>query len=126
MSADVDIAADKDLWGKTVSDLQDDIEISDNAITGTLAYIADYSSAFGGELASGNYLALHFDAPETATITVKLANEVTLDDDRIVVLRIADKDTQTITATATLPDGQSVTEVYTLSGLTCEAAGGGG
>lgn len=123
LSADVDIAADKDLWGKVTSDLQSEIEIADGAISGTLNYIADYSSAFGGELASGNYLALHFTATEGATITVKLTNEVTLDDDGIIVLRIADKDEQTITATATMPNGNVATVTYDLSGLTLESEG---
>lgn len=124
MSADVDIAADKDLWGKVPSDLQSGIEIADGAITGTLNYIADYSSAFGGELASGNYLALHFEATEGAAIKVKLTNEVTLDEDGIIVLRIADKDEQTITATATMPNGSVATVTYSLTGLTLESEGG--
>lgn len=122
MSADVDIAADENLWGKVPSDLQSDIEITDDAISGTLNYIADYSSAFGGELASGNYLALHFEATEGATIKVKLTDEVTLDEDGIIVLRIADKDAQTITATATMPNGTVATKVYSLTGLTCASA----
>lgn len=125
MSADVDIAADKSLFGKYTSDLQENIVITDDAISGTLKYVADYSSAFGGDLASGNYLALHFDAPETATVKVKLTDEVTLDEDRIIILRIADKDTQTITATLTMPDEQTVTKVYSLTGLTCTSGGGG-
>lgn len=118
MSADVDIAADKDLFGKVISDLQSDIEITDDAISGTLKYIDDYSSAFGGDLASGNFIALHFDAPEQATVKVKLTDEVTLDEDRIIILRIADKDTQTIKATLTLGE-QVVTKTYSLTGLTC-------
>ena len=118
LSADVDIAADKDLFGKVISDLQSDIVISDDAISGTLKYIDDYSSAFSGDLASGNYIALHFDAPEQATVKVKLTDEVTLDEDRIIILRIADKDTQTIKATLTLGE-QVVTKTYSLTGLTC-------
>ena len=118
LSADVDIAADKDLFGKVISDLQSDIVISDDAISGTLKYIDDYSSAFSGDLASGNYIALHFDAPEQATVKVKLTDEVTLDEDRIIILRIADKDTQTIKATLTLGE-QVVTKTYSLASLTC-------
>ncbi len=112
-----------DLFGKHANDLQQDIIInSDNEITGTLKYIDDYSSAFSGDEASGNYIVLKFRSDPEAEITVTITNPVTLDDDRIFVGRIADKDSQTITVVAS-KDGESVTEVYTLDGLTCEAAG---
>jgi hypothetical protein len=121
LSADLNIAADQDLYGKTVSDLQSNVKISGNDISGTLNYIDDYSSAFSGELASGNYLALHIDAPAAATVKVKLTEESTLDDDRIIVLRIADKNIQEIKVTCILGD-KTVTRTYTLSGLTCKSA----
>lgn len=121
MSVDVDIAADEDLFGKTVSDLQSGVSIDGNEISGTLKYVADYSSAFSGEEASGNYIALHFSVPEVddATISVKVTNPVTLDDDGIAVLRIRDKSTQTITVVASKSGYESVTKVYSLTGLTC-------
>ena len=121
MSIDADIDAGEDLFGKTVSDLQSGVSIDGNAISGTLKYVADYSSAFSGDEASGNYIALHFSVPEVddATITVKVTNPVTLDDDGIAVLRIRDKSTQTITVVASKPGFESVTKVYSLTGLTC-------
>lgn len=121
LSVDADIDAAKDLFGKTVSDLQSDIEIDGNAITGTLNYIADYSSAFGGDLAHGNYIALHAEVPDVddVTITVTITNPSVLDDDGIIVCRIADKDSQTITVVASKPGFKSVTKVFDLSGLTC-------
>ena len=109
-----------------MSDLQEDIEIEGTAITGTLKYVTGYTGFSGDESEqSGNYLALHFDAPEAATIKVKLNIEATLDTDRICIFRVADKDEQVIEATLTMPDGQTVHKVYDLSGLTCETAGGG-
>ena len=104
-----------------IADLQSDIEISeDGAITGTLLYVDDYTGYSGDvEEQSGNYLALHFDGPDDATIKVKLNIEATLDEDRICIFRVADKDTQVIEATLTMPDGQTVKKVYDLSGLTC-------
>lgn len=59
---------------------------------------------------------------EGATITVKITNPVTLDADGILIGRIADKDTQTVTITASKEGYQSTTKVLTLTGLTCESA----
>lgn len=113
------------LWGKTASDLQDDIIIAGNAIAGTLKYVEDYSSAFPAGLDSGNYLALKFESDEDAEIEVEIINgtsgPVTLDDDGIWVGRIADKDSQTIKVVAR-KDEQSVTKTYTLNELECETA----
>jgi hypothetical protein len=122
LTVDVDIASDTDLFGKTVSDLQSDIVIGSDEITGTLNYIDDYSSAFSGELSSGNFIAIHASVPdvEDVTITVKVTNPVTLDDDGIAVLRIADKSSQTITVVASKEGYTSVQKVFGLSGLTCE------
>ena len=112
-----------DLFGKDASDLQENIEVGTNAITGTLKYVADYSSAFGGDLSSGNYIALHMEVPNTTgvTITAKITNPVTLDADGDFVGRIADKSTQTITVVASKEGYADVTKVYSLTGLTCES-----
>lgn len=116
-----------DLFGKTADDLQENIVIgSDLAITGTLKYVDDYSSAFGTGEDSGNYIAIKFESDEDAIITAEVVNgihgPVTLDEDGILVARIADKSSQTIKIVAS-KDGKSVTKIYTLDGLTCEAAG---
>ena len=128
LTVDTEIAADKDLLGKVISDLQSDIVIGTSAITGTLKYVADYSG-FNGEgdpLSSGNYIALHITVPdvEDATITVTVTNPVVLDEDGIVILRIADKSTQTITVVASKQGYESVTKVFSLTGLTCQVAQG--
>ena len=104
-----------------VSDLQDDIEISGTSITGTLKYIADYSSAVSGEEARGNYIALHFDSDvDDVVLTVEVVGgfhgPVTLDADRISVLRIANTE-QKIKITATA-GGESYSKIYDLTGLT--------
>lgn len=116
-----------DLFGKTAEDLQENIVIgSDLAITGTLKYVDDYSSAFGTGEDSGNYIAIKFESDEDAIITAEVVNgvhgPVTLDEDGILVARIADKSTQTIKVVAS-KDGKSVTKIYTLDGLTCNPAG---
>lgn len=113
-------ADNADLFGKEASDLQSGIVVSGSAITGTLKYVADYSSAFGGDLASGNYIALHCEVPgvDDATITVTVTNPVVLDTDGNIVCRIADKSTQTITVVAAKSGFKSVTKVFSLKGLT--------
>lgn len=113
-----------DLFGKTASDLQSNIVVGRNAITGTLKYIGDYSSAFGGDLSSGNYIALHAEVSgvEDATITVTVTNPVELDEDGNMVLRIADKSSQTITIVASKEGFDSVTKEFTLTGLICESS----
>ena len=117
-------ADEPDLWGKNPSDLQTSIVVGDDAITGTLKYVDDYSSAWSGELASGNYIALHAEVPDGEEldgfkITVKVTNAVDLDEDGNMVLRIADKDEQTIALTASADGYESVVKEDDLAGLTC-------
>ena len=109
------------MFGKTVSDLQSDIVVGNNAITGTLKYIADYSSAgYTGDEASGNYLVIHCAADDADSITVEVVGGVhgerTLDVDGIVICRIANND-QKIRVKA-YKDGQVANvQTYNLSGL---------
>ena len=125
VSVDANVSDDVDLFGKSASDLQSDIVIGTSAITGTLKYVDDYSSAFGSGRDSGNFICLHFDTGSVtgATITVEIINgtsgPVTLDSDRIWVGRIADKSTQTIKVVASKEGYETVTKTYSLTGLTC-------
>lgn len=121
MSVDSDVPDSVDLWGKKASDLQSDVEIRGNKISGILNYIADYSSAFPAGLDSGNYICLHFAAndPE-AEIEVTITDPVTLDEDGIFVGRIADKDSQTITVVVSKEGMTSVTKTFSLTDLICE------
>ena len=124
MSVDANVPDSVDLWGKKASDLQTGISISNsNDISGTLKYIDNYSSAFGPGEDSGNYICLHFAADvRNANITVTITNPSTLDEDGIFVGRIADKSTQTITVVASKTGYTSVTKVFTLSNLVCNAS----
>ena len=120
LSVDANVSDSVDLFGKVASDLQTGITITGDDITGTLKYISDYSSAFGPGEDDGNYICLHFAANLSgATITATIANPVTLDEDGILVGRIRDKDSQTITVVASKPGYASATRVFDLSGLTC-------
>lgn len=126
MSVDVDINPSEDLFGKVVSDLQKNIDIGTKGITGTLHYIDDYSAAFSGDEASGNYLALHCEVPDEddVTITVEVVNgfhgPVTLDPDGLIVLRIADKSSQKVKVVASKEGYESVTKILSLHRLVCE------
>ena len=112
------------LFGKTVNELQSDIVIDDDQITGTLHYVEDYLD-FSSEPSqqSGNYLALKFTAPEDATTTVEVVGgtkgPVTLDEDMNIVLLIADEETQSVKVTVTKGDDVSI-KTYGLTGLTLE------
>ena len=113
------------LFGKTVNELQSDVVISDDEVTGTLKYVdgyVDFSSNVSEQ--SGNYLALKIEAePAEAETVVELVGgtkgPVTLDDDMNIVLLIKNKDTQSIKVTVN--DGKdSATKTYGLTGLTLE------
>ena len=123
MTVDTDISASEDLFGKVISDLQDGINVGQGVITGHLNYVSGYTE-FSDDVAlqSGNYLALHASVPgvNDATIVVTLDDSVTLDSDGRIVLRIADKDSQTITVVASKDGYDSVTKVFSLSSLTVD------
>lgn len=113
------------LFGKTVNELQSDVVVSDDEVTGTLKYVdgyVDFSSSVSEQ--SGNYLTLKIEAePAEAETVVELVGgtkgPVTLDDDMNIVLLIKNKDTQSIKVTTT-HNKESITKTYGLSGLTLE------
>ena len=130
MSLSSDIPVDENLLGKVVGDLQDDIEITGDKITGTLLWVDDYTG-FSGDATeqSGNYLVTKCTAQEGDTITVRLTagrvtRPITLGDDGILIARITDKDAQKLIYTATAADGSIETREFDLSGLTLESSGG--
>ena len=113
------------LFGKAVNELQSDMVVADDEVTGTLKYVngyVDFSSNVSEQ--SGNYLALKIEAePAEAETVVELVGgtkgPVALDDDMNIVLLIKNKDTQSIKVTTT-HNGESITKIYGLSGLTLE------
>lgn len=82
------------MFGKSVTDLQTNVVVGTNAITGTLKYVADYSSAgYTGDEESGNFLVFHSESTDADSITIEVVGgvhgEQTLDDDGIAICRIA-------------------------------------
>lgn len=97
LTTDVVIAADEDLFGKVVSDLQNNIEIKDDEITGTLKYVTGYTGFSSDEkLQSGHYLAIHNESNDEEPIFVELIGGISgptqLDSDGIIILYIANKE----------------------------------
>lgn len=94
---DVEIGVSEDLLGKVVSDLQENIEISEGKITGTLKHVTGYTGfSSDPELQEGNYLAIHNISNLEDPIVVELiggfSGPTTLDADGIIILRIANKE----------------------------------
>lgn len=127
LSIDSDISAGTDLLGKSVTDLQSGVIVGDSQIVGTLKYVDDYTG-FSGDPneQKGNFLVLHCEAADTVdSLSVEVINgtvghPVTLDEDGIAVLRIADKFRQKIRFAA-YKDDTSCTKTFDLSGLTLES-----
>lgn len=122
----IGLSGDIDLLGKDADDLQENVEVGTDAITGTLKYVTGYTGFSGDpEEQEGNYLALKVTAIEGATITVELINgtvghPVTLDEDGMIVIRISDKATQSVQVVAT-KDSKSEVFNYAINGLTLES-----
>lgn len=104
--------------------MQENISIGENAITGKLKYVTGYTG-FSGDASeqSGNYLVLHSEADEGASITVEVVGgvhgPVTLDEDGICILRIAST-SQSVKITASKTGCTSTVKTYALTDLTLE------
>lgn len=85
---DVDIDPEEDLLGKVVGDLQENVKVWDDQITGHLKYVKNYTQ-FSGDPAEqkGNYIALHAKVTNVEGATIKINNQ-TLDEDGIIILII--------------------------------------
>lgn len=95
LKIDTDIAADTDLLGKVIGDLQENVHIYRESIEGTLFKIDDYTGFSGTkEEQSGHYIALHASVPGVENVTIKSirpGRTVTLDSDGILIFRITNK-----------------------------------
>ena len=123
MTVDADIPSTLDLLGKVVTDLQEEVVVGKDAITGTLKKVTDYTG-FSGDVSeqSGNYLVIHCAVPgvSDATITAEVvggtSGPVTLDEDGILIARIA-SNTQKIQVKAIKEGCDTVTLTYSLADL---------
>ena len=106
-----------------MTDLQSDIEIGDDGVTGTSLYVEGYTGYSGSpELQEGNVVALGCGAPGAQKITVELGGGHSgpkgLDDDGLCVFRIEDNETQSILAVADYGSRGVVMKELALDGLT--------
>ena len=117
-----------EIFGTLTSDIQSDVDVTGEAITGTLHYIDE--GALATDWGAGNFLVLKFSAEDWNDYTsVKVGLtpsegsglvEVINDPDKNGVFKITDKATQKFTVVAT--DGEYTrTTYYDLSGLTVES-----
>lgn len=96
LTVDVSIAADENLLGKVISDLQSNVVVKAKSVAGTLKYVDDYTGFSGDpDEQVGHYLAIHASVPEVDDVTIKIkvstkAGEKALDSDGILVLRVKD------------------------------------
>ena len=118
-------SADATLLGKKVSDLQSNVVVGEDSISGSLKHVTGYTG-FSSKTSEqeGHYLALKFDVtPADAVTTVELVGgtkgPVTLDADQNIVLLVK-SNTQSVKVIST-KGGFSITKIYDLTGLTLEA-----
>lgn len=124
LTVDTNVGASTDLFGKVVGDLQTNVTVGENGVSGKLKYISDYSSAgYTGDEKSGHFLVLHVDVPnvEDVTITAELIGgihgPVVVDpSDGILISRITST-MQKVKFTATKTGEEPVTKTYMLNGL---------
>ena len=123
------MASSDDLWGTAVSDVQTDVTIENDAISGTLKYID--SGALANSWGAGNFLALDLSSNDFSDLTsVKVGMEPSVgsglvelidDPDKNGVFKVSDKYNQKFVIVST--DGKNtVVQKYALSGLTLENA----
>ena len=117
-------SSSSEFWGHTVSDLQSDVNVSNHAITGTLAYVD--SGALATDWGPGNFIALKFSDPDSRATDVKVGLEpsqgsglVSLDEDMNGVFKITTTSQRFIVAQTI--NGETYYTAYDLSGLTLES-----
>lgn len=117
---------DVTLFGTKVSDMQEDVEITDDAITGTLKYLdsGDLVTTWG----AGNFMALNFvdnDFSKYSSVKVGMDPsqssglvEIIDDPDKNGVFKVTNKDTQVFKIVSTDAEtGEINTQTFDLSGL---------
>ena len=117
LSDDADIY---DYFGVHVSDVQENVSISNGAITGTSKYISSIQH-FGLELGH-HFIVLHITAPGATTIQASMnptqqSGLVTLDETGVVIFQMKDDKSQTVKVVASRGN-ETITKEFTISGMT--------
>ncbi len=113
-------------YGKTVDELQSDIVITENSISGRLHNVNDYTgfNPSQTEEQSGHFLALDVAADKGAEVTFELVGGTKgafslTPDDMQVICRIRDKDSQSVKITSDYKE-EHTEKVYSLKELILE------
>lgn len=128
LKLDVEIAADENLLGKYVGDLQYNLRVDGDTISGTSFMTEDYTGFSGEpELQKGNFIAVHASVPDVDDVTIKVhvtnatvLADVTLDADGILVFRITNPKKQKLTFTASKAGYSDFSRTYTLDSVICQ------
>ena len=121
-------AAGTEFWGYTASDLQTDIAVANGAVTGTLKYIS--TGALAADWGAGNFLAVKLTGIDEDATSVLIGLEpsegtglveIIDDEDKVAVMRVADKAAQKLTI-VTRCAGFAKVDRYDLSGLTLQTS----
>lgn len=123
LKLDVNVAADEDLFGKVISDLQSGVTIREGVVYGTVKYVDDYTGFSGDKtLQSGYYIVVHASVPDqtgvTITVTKRGGEPKALDSDGILVFRLTNPVTDTLTFTASKAGSTTFNRTYSLRGIT--------
>lgn len=110
-------------YGKTIHDLQDNIEIASGSIKGTSKYVTGFTQ-FSDDPAEqeGTYIALEFETIEGMSVTTELiggSHGPVAVEDGFCIYRITNPAEQSIKVTISQGDSQE-TIVYSLESLVCE------
>ena len=120
-----DLSGEGAIRGESVSDLQENIVVGEDEITGTLKYVSDFTGYSEDEdLQKGNFLALHVtSATAGATLRAGLVGGdlSTIGADGIAVLRITST-SDVVQIVASKTDYNSTTNTYELTSLVLTAA----
>lgn len=114
-----------EVFETAVSDIQTGVSVTGNNITGTLKWLTE--GAIPGYWGDGNFIVLAFDNFSTgltyADVKVGLHNSagsglVTLDSDKMAVMKITDKNNQKVMVVQEDASGNKHTQYFNLDGLT--------
>ena len=114
------------MFGTLVSDMQEDVSVANNAITGTLKELT--SGALVDAHGAGYFVALKFTNIDPGATSVKVGLdpsmgtglvEIINDPDKNGAFKVTNKDTQ-VFKVVTTNGTETKTDTYTLSGLTLQ------
>ena len=125
MTIDFDIADTTDLLGKKDYELQENVKVSGDKVTGTLLYVTGYTG-FSGKTdeQKGNYLAIHATVPDVTGATIKVVSKsgtkYTVDpSDGLIVLRMVQPLTK-LTFEISKDGTPTVIKTFDVSDVVCE------